>query len=81
MAEPATTASHTTHMALGFILIAQRRQSDPRLVAHAAVLAARRALPADTIESVTQAIEEICDAMHKAWVASGQAREQQWDTP
>ena len=81
MTEPDTTASQTTHMALGFILIAQRRQSDPRLVAHAAILAARRALPADTVVPVAQAIEEICDAMHKAWVASGQAREHQWDTP
>jgi|GEM_PF-3089503 len=74
-------ASRTTHAALGFVLIAQRKEANPRLIAHAAVHAARRALPADELAPVTQAIEEICEAMHQAWVASGQAREQQWDTP
>lgn len=75
------TASRTTHTALGFVLIAQRKESSPRLIAHAAAHIARRALSADELGPVTQAIEEICEAMHQAWVASGQAREQQWDTP
>jgi hypothetical protein len=75
------TASRITHAALGFVLIAQRRESTPHLIAHAATHAARRALPADELAAVARAIEEICEAMHQAWVASGQAREQQWDTP
>jgi len=75
------TASRTTHMALGFVLIAQRKEASPRLIAHAAAHAARRALSADEFAPVKLAIEEICEAMHQAWVASGQAREQQWDTP
>lgn len=75
------TAARTTHTALGFVLIAQRKESSPRLIAHAAMHIARRTLPAGELAAVTQAIEEICEAMHQAWVASGQAREQQWDTP
>lgn len=74
-------SSRTTHVALGFVLIAQRKEANPRLIAHAAAHAARRALPANELAAVKQAIEEICEAMHQAWVASGQAREQQWDTP
>lgn len=79
--------SRITHLALGHILIAERkylserRNGDPNAIAFDAIRSAEHTLPADTAPAVVQAIKEITDAMRAAWTIGGQFRNHEWDTP
>ncbi len=79
-ANPAPSQAQASHMAIGFILIAQRKQSNPKFIAMSAAKTASKALPPQTAPAVLQAIQEITQAMNEAWVASGQSNEREWDT-